>query len=104
MKKILSYKGYILITYGMKIGIFEIEELFRYKQKTGINQVIIIVKEKPFPSVIREAEKNGIRILVSPTPKKEIKETMIKIKENGENVIVKPVSDIAERGIMEDPC
>jgi len=102
IKKTLSYKGYILITYGVKIGIFEIDELFRYKQKTGIDKVIIIAKEKPFPVVMNKAKEVGIEIILSSDAKNTI--ASIKMKYKGKDIIVRCAGDIAERGIMEDPC
>jgi len=104
LKKRFSYKGAVLITYGAKIGIFEIRELFRYKVKTGIKRLIMIVKEAPFPTVMDEAKEKGIEIIINLNPKQASQRLMEASKANGENVIIKPVDDIAERGMMEDPC
>jgi len=46
----------------------------------------------------------GINIILSSDIKRTIQNLRMEYKKKGGNVLTKPVGDIAERGIMEDPC
>ena len=94
----------ILIAYGEAIGIFDVWEYGKLKNKFALERAIAVVKKKPTDKVYQEAEKNGIEIMVSDNPKRYAENLKKELECPEKKVGVRKLEEVADRSIMQDPC
>ena len=92
----------LLIGYGEAVGIFDIWQLKRLKEKVSFEEVVLFARRRPTVRVIREAQEVGIEIRTAQDPKGEAKGLAERLRRGGREVKVKALEELADRSIMRD--
>lgn len=91
-----------MIGYGEAVGIFDIWQLKRLKEKVSFEEVVLFARRRPTEKVIREAQGVGIEIRTAQDPKGEAKGLAERLRQQGKEAKVKALEELADRSIMRD--
>ena len=92
----------LLIGYGEAVGIFDIWQLKRIKERASFEGVVLCARRRPTDKVIREAEEVGIEVRTAEDPKGEAKGLAERLRQQGKEVKVKALEELADRSMMRD--
>ncbi len=101
-KKVHDHK--ILIAYGDALGIFDVWQFGKVKEKFSLERAIAVVKKQPTDKVIEEAGKNGIEVHVTEKPREFAEKLKEELQTPDKKVGVKKLEEVADRSILQDPC
>ena len=102
IKRLLSFEGKILVTYAEKPGVFDIEKLSQFRDRTKIKKVILLYSTLESEAVRKAAHKLAVELVKCDERRKCIDKIVNKLKDMGEDVLFRRIEEIADRSLMRD--